>query len=513
MKKKKFNLSGVAALIIALLVLLIVVPVNIIAGIYDKNIDMTPSSKYTLNKTTTQVIEENQDKEVEIYTTFIVRDLITEPSFLPLYHTLTELEEYDNVKIIEVIPDENPKLISELDPSGNLSIAAGDIIVKHGEIIKQIKATAIFPYDADGYPTYAGEELLAGAIKIVTNGTLPKIYFLTGHGEKSFDKEYEQYSKFLKTTNNYEAAELDLSSVDAVPEDTAIIFLAGPKTDISKDELEKLRTFSQSGGSISVFMPPEDSDVIFDNVEELLADFEIQMLYNVVEETNPNNRVSELTPMDIMNGEDPSNTDTQNNPRVFAIDFTPTSEDSFTVDLTSGMNQMVSDGDLAGISNTRSFIGIGSGSAYIEKSPVIQTKLNTDTTGASTGYSAVSKPYGGNDTTAEYAKTFDGQALYPSFYSINKLSGAKLMVFGTTDILESEVMPQTTWLTQMFSYNTLTWLFDSNYNMGIGNKSTTYDYMSFPSSEEATSVLRIFWIVPFCIAAIGIIVWLKRRHS
>lgn len=513
MKKKKFNLSGIAALLIAVLVLVVVVPINIIAGIYDKNIDMTPSSIYTLSSTTTQLLEENKDKDIEIYPTFVVRDLLTEPSYLPLYHTLQELEEYDNIKITEVIPDENPKLISEIDPNNALNIASGDIIVKHGEIIKQIKATAIFPYDENDVATYAGEELLAGAIKIVTNGSLPKIYFLTGHGEKSYDKEYSQYSEFLKTTNNYEADELDLSKVDQVPDDTAIIFLVGPKTDISDDELEKLRAFSQKGGAISVFMPPDDSDIIFDNIEDLLADFEIQMLYNAVEETNPNNIISELTPLEIMDGGDPNDASSKKNARVFAIDFTPTSDESFTVDLTSGMNEMVSDGDLAGISNTRSFIGIGSGSAYIEKSPVIQTKLNTDTTGASTGYSAVSVPCGGNDTTADYARSFDGQALYPSFYSINKLSGAKLMVFGTTDILESEVMPQTTWLTQMFSYSTLTWLFDSNYDMGIGNKGVTFDYMSFPGAEEATSVLRIFWIVPFCIAAMGILVWLKRRHS
>ena len=67
MKKKKFNLSGVAAAVIAILVLVVFVPVNIIFNYYDKVFDMTPSGRYTLNKKTVQLLDETSDKQIEIY--------------------------------------------------------------------------------------------------------------------------------------------------------------------------------------------------------------------------------------------------------------------------------------------------------------------------------------------------------------------------------------------------------------------------------------------------------------
>jgi hypothetical protein len=217
--------------------------------------------------------------------------------------------------------------------------------------------------------------------------------------------------------------------------------------------------------------------------------------------------------VDIVNGADSSDSSYSQNPRVFTVEYTPYSEDSFTEDLTSGVLELVDDGDVGGISNTRSFTSIDGGSAYIEKSPIIQTVLNTDSTGLTSGYSAISVPCGGDDSTAEYTESLNGQILYPAYYSYNKFTGSKILAFGTTDILDTNIMPQTTWLSQLLSLSSLTWLFDSNYNMDIGTKYNTYDYMSFPNAEEATSVLRIFWVVPFCIAAVGLLVWLRRRHS
>ena len=53
MEKKKINFSGAAAFIIAVLVLVVFVPINLIVGYYDKVYDMTPTKRYTLNEKTT----------------------------------------------------------------------------------------------------------------------------------------------------------------------------------------------------------------------------------------------------------------------------------------------------------------------------------------------------------------------------------------------------------------------------------------------------------------------------
>ena len=181
MKKKKFNLSGVAAAVIAILVLVVFVPVNIIFNYYDKVFDMTPSGRYTLNKKTVQLLDETSDKQIEIYYLSLLKYFQDAPEYLSLYHTLTQLDERDNITLTCFEPDENPALAKQLDPDDILGISAGDIFVKCGDVIKKIDHNKIFQ-KSDGVLEYAGEELIVAAIETCTSGSLPTVYFLTGHG-------------------------------------------------------------------------------------------------------------------------------------------------------------------------------------------------------------------------------------------------------------------------------------------------------------------------------------------
>lgn len=499
MNKRKFNFTGIVAAIVSVLVLIAVVPINIIFNYYDKNFDMTPSSMYSLSETTTDLMDEVSDKKIELYFMYNIEDIRDETVFLPLYHTLTQLEDYDNVSLTAVMPDEDPELVESLSSVGNLTVSEADVIVKCENTIKKISFQDFFPYGEDGITAYAGEELLAGAIKIVTNGTLPKIYFLTGHGEKTINDNYAAYADMLKSTNNYQAAELDLSSSDEVPEDAAIVFIAGPQTDITDGEKEKLLKYAENGGAMAFFMAPVDSDVIFENIEDILIDYEIEMQYNILQETNPDLMLNNSA------GEQDSYT--------FQVEYTPSS-DSFTVDLTTEINTLVeSSGLISGISNTRTFTGVDAGSQYIEKSSIIATTATVNSITDAYSYTTQSIPYGGNDSTAEYAESLNGAPMYPGYYSYNKQNGSKIIAIGTTDVLDSEKISASIAISQQLVQNSLIWLFNSDYDMDIGNKSMAFDYMSFPDAETAESTLRIFTFVPIVIAALGLIVWLKRRYS
>ena len=105
MQKKKFNLSGPVAIAIAVLVLLVFIPINIITSYYDKVYDMTPSGKYTLSPIMEQVLDETKDKQIDIYFLSPMEDLKEIGSGLPLYHTLTQLEERDNITLTAFDPD------------------------------------------------------------------------------------------------------------------------------------------------------------------------------------------------------------------------------------------------------------------------------------------------------------------------------------------------------------------------------------------------------------------------
>ena len=58
MKNKKFNLSGAVAFAMAVLLLIIFIPINLIAGYKDKVYDITPAKKYTLNDITVKLLND-----------------------------------------------------------------------------------------------------------------------------------------------------------------------------------------------------------------------------------------------------------------------------------------------------------------------------------------------------------------------------------------------------------------------------------------------------------------------
>ena len=93
MEKKKFDLSGAFAFVLALLILAVFVPINMIFGYKDKVFDMTPSGQFTLNPITKELLDETSDKPIDIYFLSNLLDLQEVPKYLPLYHTLTALSD------------------------------------------------------------------------------------------------------------------------------------------------------------------------------------------------------------------------------------------------------------------------------------------------------------------------------------------------------------------------------------------------------------------------------------
>lgn len=498
--KRKFNFSGAIALVIAVLLLLVLVPINMAVSYFDKSFDMTAKSTYEFTDTTMQLLEETKNEQIDIYFLYPMDLLRQDSSCLALYYQLGQFDKRDNITLHEVDIDAEPQIESIINPSGTVSLKQGDIVVKHDSLVKHISRSRIFPYkyaDADQtnqMTSYAGEELLAGAIKIVTGGSLPTIYFMTGHGEPSLDNEYSTVVKMFKQ-DNYDVKTLDLVSEASVPADASIVLLAGPTEDITSDEADKLLDYASNGGNISMLIPPCEKEGRFTNIEKVLEKYEIGLDYNIITETAP---VRMMT-----------NRDSEQDASVFNITFVAAT-DSFTVDLTSEILSQVDslNGIADGISNTRSLYRTNtSDSAFLEKSALITNTLSADYT-----YTTKSTPCGGNAETAGDASKLDNLALELAFYAYNKSNGSKLVVFGTDDIIRDPALFSTS-LAQTQFLTTITWMYNSDVNMDIGNKDTVYDYLTFRSAEEATSVMNKFIIAPIVIAVFGAIVWLRRRHS
>ena len=235
-------------------------------------------------------------------------------------------------------------------------------------------------FRSDGTFQYAGEELVAAAIETCTSGSLPTIYFLKGHGEKSITESYDIYADQLKA-NNYSVEELDLSETKAIPGNARIIYLAGPQQDITDDEKGLLESYLSAGGSLSMLLPPCETKGRFDNIEEILGNYGIIMDYNTVTESSAANQLQDR---DMVQSEN-----------FMRVEY-PAATGDFTEDLTTDINYLVENGGyIAGIAGARSFAQMSETSfanaANVEVAPIIR---NVADSGGN--YTTVSTPMGGD---------------------------------------------------------------------------------------------------------------------
>lgn len=501
MKKKK-NFTNTIAFIMAILVLVIFIPINLIVSFYDRGFDMTPSKKYTLNEKTKQLIADNSDKHIDVYylSKLAYFNEADASEFLPLYHTLTQLDDFDNIDLTCFDPNENAALASNLDPEGNLGTSECDIFVRCNNITKKISGKKIFQ-GSQGQKQYAGEELIAAAISICASGSLPTVYFLTGHGEKSINDSFSIYANQLKS-KDYDVQELDLDKAGAIPDNAKIIYLAGPQKDITDKEKDLLNEYAENGGSLSFLIDPCDTKGRFYNIENVMEKFGLILDYNYVTESLDANKLQDRDSKQVEN--------------FFRVEYPAGSRynDEFTQDLTSDLNELISEGAyIAGIANTRSLTEIPEdsfpGASYTERSSIIKNVAT-----ASGEYTTVSKSMGGDEITAQQAdELLTGLDLDFGYYSYNKVSGGKMVVFGTTSIIDSDAIAPSISGSNMLATFSNTWLYDSDIQFGIGNKFNSYDHMTFKDRKEATSVMVIVYVIPALLAIVGVAVWLKRRNS
>ncbi len=130
---------------------------------------------------------------------------------------------------------------------------------------------------------FQGEAILTSAILELTRTRRPVVYFLTGHGEKEIDnvenvpQAYSAIREKLES-DNIEVRSLNLEETQAVPADTDLLVIAGPRTRISQPEIDLLRIYMNEKGRLLVAIDMgEDAGLI-----PFLKEFGIQLLPDVV---------------------------------------------------------------------------------------------------------------------------------------------------------------------------------------------------------------------------------------
>ena len=126
---------------------------------------------------------------------------------------------------------------------------------------RTVKLDELYDVKDEKKQGFRGEQTLTAAILDVSSPTKKKIYFLTGHGEMDLDDvSAERGLSALKTeltSRNFAVASVDLAQLGRIPDDAAVIVIAGPQGRFDSVEQELLRQYlSNRAGRVLALIAP-----------------------------------------------------------------------------------------------------------------------------------------------------------------------------------------------------------------------------------------------------------------
>lgn len=280
-KNFKFNTITVVMILCAIAITLFI---NMIGERTNYMWDMTENKMYSIGKQT-KTIAERLDKEVEII--FLADgDLIRGGDEISswTWHFLQNYDKFDKVAVKFIDPDTNPEITSELQISETMMLNKFDIIVKSGDKARNFSANTLFKQTPLGV-SFSGEQEVTSAILYVTSEITPTVYFLEGHRQRDLNSEYTILRTLLEV-NNFAVKRIDLSYASEIPEDAKMLISASPKTDLSSDERDKIEEYLEDGGSAIFLFDPLASNSRFTNFDNILEKYDMSLYYDRVKETN-----------------------------------------------------------------------------------------------------------------------------------------------------------------------------------------------------------------------------------
>ena len=138
------------------------------------------------------------------------------------------------------------------------------------------------------------EKLTNGLVKITREGKRVA-YVLKGHGEAdvaSTDRAGFSQAKDQMEKANFEVKDLTLARDPKIPDDAAMVIVAGPRTDLLPPELEAVDGYLARGGKVLLMLVPFQADALAKH----LAKYGVEAGEDLVIETNPIGRLFGVGP-------------------------------------------------------------------------------------------------------------------------------------------------------------------------------------------------------------------------
>ncbi len=252
---------GVNSVVITVVVVALVVIVYMVLIDRNKRFDLTQVKRFSLSDQTQKILERLEGPVIAYAFYAKNQDSSSISELFNEYHY--HYKDFD-FKVID--PDLNPGMVKDKG------------IEQYGEVLLEYEGKT------EKVKTNNEEGITNALIKLIQI-ELKKVYFITGHGERSIEDYgndgYDKIKAAIKA-ENYEIKEILLLREKKVPDDCAVLVSAGPTIDYEAHEVELIENYIQNGGRVIFLIDPNEAGVEYTNISMLLERYGLILSNDVI---------------------------------------------------------------------------------------------------------------------------------------------------------------------------------------------------------------------------------------
>ena len=478
-------MATVFTVVFIAIVVLLNVLVSFLSDKYPLSIDLTSNQSYKLSAKSIQYVKTIKDK-VSITVLADESAYLSSSEYAPCAKIMEQYPKYNsNISISFVNLTKNPTFQSNYAKE---TLETGDIIVASGSKYKHIAINDLLQSSTDqstGQNQVTGdqtEQQLDSALQYLTTTNLPTVMFTTGHSEPSSTDSSDTEAAGLQallTKNNYKIETKDIAT-DGIDKDASAVVIVDPKADFSAAEIKALDEYLNNGGKMGknlyVFYDPQQGSL--PNLEAYTKEWGIQVEKGVVyDETNAVGNV--FQPIE-------SSVDS---------DTFGSLPNNMHVDLATSrpLTLLFSS---KGSKSTTSLVSTESTSRLWDQGTV--------TVQAAQNFQPSSSDKKGPFTVMAKS-VIEG-------VSDNNSVKSTVVVSGTSAILDQTLLSESNLTNADLVLNMFNNLGGFKSSINIVSKSRTSQTLNLTSGQITTMEIFFFVILPLAVLAVGLAVWLRRRH-
>lgn len=266
-QKKGFR-AGVYATVTGVLVIVAVIVLNLVVSAAKIEKDLSAGGMNSLTAETKELLHGLEDELTFYYLTKEgqMLDLLDSSfdKFIELYQKESDKIKFETVDLLL-----NPKFAEAYTDQAVIQYSM-IVVNERTNLSKYISSQdMVLTETALNTQTFQYESRLSGvdiegqvnaAIRYVTSGQQTKMYAVTGHGELLPGAEGENLLR--KTNINYST--LETMTIEAIPEDCDVLFIALPTKDYTEEEVEMLKAYADKGGDFFLMVVDVEGLTNFD---------------------------------------------------------------------------------------------------------------------------------------------------------------------------------------------------------------------------------------------------------